>query len=77
MEFSEILEAFLYTTLQGDTWDMISIDFYGNPNLSFVIINANLELSEYIVFDGGIELKIPIIPDFISPSTLPPWKVGV
>lgn len=66
-----------YKTLQGDTWDAIAIDFYGNANMSYVIINANLSFSDYVILDGGMELKIPIIPGSVSPSTLPPWKVGV
>ena len=78
MAYEEIEVPYLtYTTLQGDTWDAIAIDFYGNANLSYVIINANLSFSEYVILDGGMELKIPIIPDPISSSTLPPWKVGV
>lgn len=76
MEYKEIeVEYLTYTTIQGDTWDSIAIDFYGNPNLSYVIINANLLYSEYVILDGGMELKIPIIPDNLSTTTLPPWKV--
>ena len=63
-----------YRTLQGDTWDSIALDFYADANQSYIIRNANPQYIDYIILDGGMELKIPIIPDSVTPSTLPPWK---
>lgn len=75
MGYEDISVEYLnYVTIQGDTWDAIAIDFYANPNLSYVIINANSLYSTYVTLPGGIEIKIPIIPDSSSQSSLPPWK---
>jgi len=68
------VEYLTYTALQGDTWDAIAIDFYGDPNQSYILINANPAYSSYITLPGGVELKVPIIPDNVAPSNLPPWK---
>ena len=74
--YEEITVEYLdYTTLQGDTFDMIAIDFYGDPNQSYVLINANPDYANYIILDGGITLKIPIIPSTTTLNSLPPWKV--
>lgn len=62
-----------YETLQGDTFDMISLDFYGDEKYAKEIINANPDYRNILVFDAGISLKIPVIQQHAS-DTLPPWK---
>lgn len=62
-----------YETLQGDTFDMIALDFYNDESLASEIIKSNPEYCSTIVFDAGIVLLIPIIEE-TAPSTLPPWK---
>jgi phage tail protein X len=62
-----------YETIQGDTFDSISLDFYDEEYYSSEIINANPDFCSVIVFESGILLKIPII-DIQSNESLPPWK---
>ncbi len=62
-----------YETLQGDTFDMIALDFYNNEFLSSKIIEANPEQRTVLVFGAGIKLKVPVIEQQAA-STLPPWK---
>ncbi len=62
-----------YTTLQGDTFDMIALDFYHNEKYASKIIQANPEYATTLVFDAGTVLKIPILTETAS-GTLPPWK---
>jgi phage tail protein X len=62
-----------YKTLQGDTWDAIALDFYGDEKYASNIIAANSAYVKTIIFDAGIELKIPIMEDTAA-STLPPWR---
>lgn len=62
-----------YITLQGDTFDMIALDFYDEEAFASTIIQANPEHCRTIVFDAGTVLKIPIIGD-AAPASLPPWK---
>lgn len=66
-------DYYKYETLQGDTFDMIALDFYNDEKYASTIIQANPEYCDAIIFDAGINLKIPII-DEQTPETLPPWK---
>lgn len=62
-----------YTTLQGDTFDMIALDFYNNESFASKIIETNPDYCNVIIFEAGIELKIPIVEEQAQ-VTLPPWK---
>lgn len=64
---------FIYTTQQGDTFDILALDAYNDEYKAHIIIQANSEQTETLVFDAGVELKIPIIEQETA-STLPPWK---
>lgn len=64
-----------YTTIQGDTFDSISLDFYDLEKYAHIIMEQNPEHIETIIFPSGVMLKIPIISTS-APSTLPPWKRG-
>lgn len=63
----------LYITVDGDTFDIIALDYYADEFKSHLIIQANPQYASTITFKGGIELKVPIIEQD-KPSTLPPWK---
>jgi len=65
-----------YETAQGETWDLISIDFYNTPYYVADLIAANPQYSNVLIFEAGIMLNIPIL-DSAAPETLPPWKRGV
>ncbi|KNF08558.1 phage tail protein X [Gottschalkia purinilytica] len=62
-----------YETINGDTWDTISLDFYDDEGYSTEIMNENPKYIKVIIFDTGVKLKIPVIEEE-SKSTLPPWK---
>lgn len=64
-----------YKTTQGDTWDIISLMFYDTPFKINELISCNPEYSDTLIFDGNIELNIPII-EANTPNTLAPWKRG-
>jgi phage tail protein X len=68
-----ISRYYTYLTLEGDTFDCIALDFYGEETQSSTIIQANLQHRKVITFSAGIELMIPIIEQSASDS-LPPWK---
>lgn len=69
------LEYWIYKTLHGDTWDAIALDFYNDEKYASTIIQANPNYIGTIIFEAGIELKIPIIDDTAA-STLPPWRTA-
>ncbi len=63
-----------YTTIQNDTFDIIALDFWNDESKAPLIIEANPEYKNVIVFDAGIALKIPIINTNQVADSLPPWK---
>lgn len=64
-----------YTTNQGETWDTISLDFYGTPYKIKELIDCNRHLANVLVFDANEKLNIPIL-QIEETSTLAPWKRG-
>lgn len=62
-----------YTTVQGDTFDMLAFKAYGSEFLSHLIIQANPQYSNVITFDSGIVLKLPKINKQLT-ATRPPWR---
>lgn len=69
--------VYYYTTIQGDTWDIISQNVYGSTKYTHIILDANLSLTETLVFDSGVEIIIPEIAEISAEETginLPPWR---
>lgn len=63
----------IYKTLQGDTWDGIAFKLYGDEKLMTLLINANPNYAETVVFSGYVTLVVPDKP-VESSDTLPPWR---
>jgi phage tail protein X len=65
-----------YTTQSGDMWDGIAHKVYNGRErgemLMHLIIEANPEHRETVVFKSGIVLAVPDAPVNI-PASLPPW----
>lgn len=64
-----------YTTKQGDTFDMLAFKGYKDEFKSYLIIQANPQYADVLIFNAGVELRLPIIKREAS-TTLPPWKRG-
>lgn len=62
-----------YTTVQGDTFDMLAYRAYGDEFKAHYIIQANPDCANVLVFNAGIILTVPIISKSAA-SSLPPWK---
>jgi phage tail protein X len=65
-----------YTTIQGDTWDMIAYKVFSDETLMIQIMNLNLDYIDVSVFSAGTVLQLPdvsVIEE--TASDLPPWKV--
>lgn len=67
------LAGFDYTTMAGDTFDIIALDAYNDEFRAAEIIRANPEYAGVVVFDAGVTLRIPYLEP-AAPDTLPPWK---
>ncbi len=63
-----------YTTKQGDMWDGIAYQMYGDVKFTDVLINANPEYREVYIFSAGAVLDVPEVEERISADDLPPWK---
>ena len=63
-----------YTTKEGDMFDLIALWYYNDETMATVLIEANPDYADVIVFNGGITLNIPIIEDEEKPETVPPWR---
>ena len=63
-----------YTTIDGDTFDIIALDMYNNEFLAGRIALANPTYAGVIIFDAGVVLDIPIIDAATASPTLPPWR---
>ena len=65
-----------YTTVSGDTWDIVAYKAYGNEMYMDTLIKANIEYKDTYIFSAGVVLTLPEIELTVSKS-LPPWKQGV
>ena len=64
-----------YETVAGDTWDSIAFEFYTEEKLASVIIQANSQYSDTLIFGAGVILRIPVIDEGEeTPGTAPPWR---
>lgn len=64
-----------YTTSQGDTWDMIAFSVYGSHGYTSMLIEANPDYINIVIFGAGIVLTVPEISTAQQISALaPPWK---
>lgn len=65
-----------YTTVSGDTWDMVSYKLFGNEMYKNAILEENMGYRETVIFPAGVTLAIPDIEPELS-EELPPWKRGI
>jgi len=64
----------LHRTTYGETWDSISLKYYGTEKLMHLIMEANPQYSGYFVLPEGLVLEIPSPPEKVEDEELPPWK---
>ena len=58
----------------GDTFDSIALVAYNEERMASTIIEANPDLSDVLIFEGGEAVRIPIVETVETPETLPPWR---
>lgn len=66
-----------YLTAAGDTWDFIALTIYGDRKYTEFLMNANqsLDLLATVVFDAGVILSTPALPDIeMTDDSTPPWR---
>lgn len=66
-----------YTTVQGDTWDIISYKMYGSELFTDKLIQQNFKQRDVSIFGAGVSLDIPdVTPLELQSTNLPPWRRG-
>ena len=63
-------------TVEGDTFDGLALEFFNDEQKASLIIAANLDYCDTLIFEAGVALRIPIVDDVELPETLPPWRRG-
>ncbi|MGL5512337.1 MAG: tail protein X [Sporomusa sp.] len=62
-----------YTTIQGDTWDIVALKIYGSEKHSDYLMSQNYDVLGVLIFPEGIKLNTPELPEEID-GDLPPWR---
>ena len=63
-----------YTTKQGDAWDKIAFEVYGDRKFTDWLMQNNLPHLDTFVFGQGVVLQTPEPPAAISEDNLPLWR---
>lgn len=61
-------------TVQGDTWDILSVRAYGSTEFMDELIGANPDYRKVVIFPAGVEIAVPAIDTAQTVQNLPPWK---
>jgi len=64
----------IYTTVQGDTWDKISFNVYGNSKHIGILMENNYDLLNIFVFSAGTEVNYPELTEEES-QDVPEWRL--
>lgn len=62
-----------YVTSLGDTWDIVAYKMYEDERKMSVLIEANPEHRETVIFPADVTLQVPDVATTTS-TVLPPWK---
>lgn len=65
-----------YTTVQGDTWDIVSYRVYGDEGFLGNLIAANPAHVNTVIFPVGVVLTVPEVTSSSTATNLPPWRKG-
>ena len=61
-------------TIQGDTWDILSIRAYGSTEFMDELIKANPDQRLVVIFPADVEIAVPAIDTAQTVQSMPPWK---
>ncbi len=63
-----------YTTQQGDAWDAIAYQVYGNEKYTGWLMQNNFQQLDTFVFDAGVVLQTPDPPEDDDTTDTPIWR---
>lgn len=64
----------MYTTVQGDMWDSIAYQFYGDVKYIGLLMQNNMDMLDVYVFSAGTRIYIPELPAEEN-DDLPEWRM--
>ncbi len=67
----------VYTTIQGQTWDQIAYEVYGNEYMCDKIMDLNREKLDIFIFPAGVKLILPDEESIVRQSVqsdYPTWR---
>ena len=67
--------ASTYVTSQGDAWDLMAYDIYGDEKYMRYLIEANWPLLDVLIFPSGVKINVPDIPEDADEDR-PFWRDG-
>lgn len=73
-ETYETVDYIEHKCIRGDMYDALALKYYNEETLAYIIMKANREYGDTVVFEGGETLRIPVIYGAPTPETLPPWR---
>ena len=50
-----------YTTREGDTFDALALEMYGEEMLAHYIAEFNPDYADVLIFDANVALRLPIV----------------
>lgn len=63
-----------YVTTQNDAWDAITFRIWNDERLMNVLLAANPEHVDVLLFPAGVTLVVPECPQrAVNKKELPPW----
>lgn len=62
-----------YSTIQGDTWDIIAKKIYGFEKHADFLMEHNYDLLDYVIFPAGIIVNTPEMEETLT-YDLPEWR---
>jgi phage tail protein X len=72
---------FEHRTMDGDRWDLLAYQYYGDASKQSVLLDANRSLFidpitvPPLILKSGITLIVPVLDEAeVDDNTLPPWK---
>lgn len=60
----------------GETWDMVAKRAYGDEMYVAMLLDANPDLLDRLIFDGTESVRVPVVASEGLADALPPWKVS-
>ena len=64
-------------TVEGDSFDTLALEYYDDEMQASLIMAANPDYSDVLIFEAGVSLRMPIVEAVELPETLPPWRRGL